>query len=846
VSLTAERTDSTTVNGIARPIADSETRSLLHVLREDLRLTGAKPGCGEGACGACTVLLDGEPVRACVTPALDARGKSVTTVEGLARAGVLHPVQNAMASEGAVQCGYCTPGMVLRAAALLARNPDADGAAIREAMAGNVCRCCGYVRIERAIKRAAAEIRGEAGPSGSEDDGGASAVPGAASFWGFRPRTPWDLAEPADREYFELLGDGLVVVLEPEDRVAGAFGLPGGGAWLHVAADGTVTAFAGKVDIGQDNRTALALIVADELGLEPAGVRLALGDTDVCPFDIGTFGSRSIPGAGEDLCTCAAHAREWVAAHGAPEPGTRVLELTSRAAARPVGPSRWRYRGRPFRRATARTLVTGMHEFPSDIARPGMLHARILRPPAHGAVLDAVNVGRARAMPGVTVVHEHDFVGVAASDSQIAARALAAIEASWITAEQPAESELEAYLRSHPIEGIGWEGPVREEQGDVEGMLARSEVGLAATYTASYVAHVSLETRVAIAEWQDRRLTVWTGTQQPFSVRAQLATELGIAEQHVRVIVPDFGGGFGSKHTESEALAAARLARASGRPVKVALSREEEFRYSYLRPAAVIDIRAGAAADGTITAWEHTNINSGAAALRTPYKVADQRVVFQPADSPLPQGPYRALAATANHFARESQIDELAHAVGIDPLQFRLHNLDDERLEAVLRAAADRASWDELRRDASPGRGTGIACGTEKGGRVATCAHIRVQDGRLEILRIVTAYECGALINPDNVRRQIEGATVMGLGGALFEAVHFDAGRILNASLSSYRLPRFIDVPTIEVVLLDRPDLPPAGAGETPIVAVAPALANAIFAAAGSRLRSLPLLCEEL
>lgn len=243
-------------------------------------------------------------------------------------------------------------------------------------------------------------------------------------------------------------------------------------------------------------------------------------------------------------------------------------------------------------------------------------------------------------------------------------------------------------------------------------------------------------------------------------------------------------------------------------------------------------------------AWEHVDINTGASALRTSYEVADQRVVFEPADSPLPHGPYRALAATANHFARESHIDELAHAVGMDPLRFRLRNLDDERLIAVLESAADRAGWDEPSRDRLPGWGAGVACGTEKGGYVATCAHVRVEDGQVEVLRIVTAYECGAIINPDNVRRQIEGATVMGLGGALFEAVHFDDGRILNASLRSHRVPRFTDVPTIEVVLLDRPDLPPAGAGETPIVAVAPAVANAIFAATGIRLRSLPLLVD--
>jgi nicotinate dehydrogenase subunit B len=834
-----------TINGIARSLAASEERSLLEVLREDLRLTGAKPGCGEGVCGACTVLIDGQATRACVTRAADAAGTAVTAVEGLSGDGSLHPVQEAMVAEGAVQCGYCTPGMVLAAVSLLSGNPDPGSTEIREAMSGNVCRCCGYVRIERAIQRAAEAMRpGSARTTFPDGAGaaGAGGLPRSAAFWDFRPRTPWDLSELDGREYFELLDDGLVVALEPAQDAPGGPWFSRGGAWLHYGVDGAVTAFAGKVEIGQDNRTALSLIVADELQVTPGDVRLAMGDTDLCPFDIGTFGSRSLPGAGEDLRVCAACAREWIGVHGVPAAGMRIIEPASRDVVL-LAPADRRYLGAPIARATARAQVTGAQRFPSDLERPGMLHGRILRAPAYGARLLSVELDSARAIEQVTVVRERDLVAVCAPDRRTAARALEQIKARWELAEQPGERDLEAYLRAHPIEGAGWEGPVHEEQGDVDRALAASGVRLARTYTTAYLAHASLETRVAIAEWRDGRLTVWTGTQQPFAVRAELARELGLDERDVRVIVPDVGGGFGSKHTEQEALAAARLSLAARRPVKVALSREEEFRFSYLRPAAVIDIRAGASRDGTISAWEHSNINSGAAALRSPYDVADQRLSFQPADSPLPQGPYRALAATANTFARESAVDELAEAVGVDPLEFRLRNLSDERLMAVLEAVAERARWRELDAPTADGAGIGIACGIEKGGRVATCVRVRLEAGsEPEILGIVTAYECGTIVNPDNVRRQIEGATVMGLGAALFEAVHFDQGRIVNASLSDYRVPRFTDAPPIDMVLLDRPDIPSAGAGETPIIALAPALANALVAAGLPRSRSLPLL----
>jgi isoquinoline 1-oxidoreductase len=857
------------VNGVQLDARLSAERSLLEVLREDLLLTGAKPGCGEGACGACTVLLDGEPVRACITQASAAAGRSVTTIEGLAAGGALHPVQEAFVREGAMQCGYCTPGMVLAAAALLAGNPDPDESEICSGLAGNVCRCCGYARITRAVQRAGRAMRD--GQPGAQRD--AARVPQAASFWEFQPRAPWDLTPGQQREYFELLSDGLLIVLAPSERPRGG---PGGslapqrgGAWLHVGADGSVTVFTGKVDIGQDNRTALSMIVADELRVAPEAIRLVMGDTDLCPFDPGTFGSRSLPDAGQDLRVCAASAREDLIGLAArrlnvAEDRLEAIDGEIRSDSSGIGygelvrglrrvepasaevlltpPARWEYGGHPAGRATALALVTGAHHFPSDLTRPDMLHGRVLRAPAYGATLSSVDLAPAQSIPGVTVVHEQGFVGVAAEDPSTVDRAYDAIDVEWTLAEQPAESNLVEHLRSHPVEVLGWEGAVHSEDGDVERALSAAEVRLESTYTTAYIAHVCMETRVALAEWAGGRLTVWTGTQQPFFVRYELAAALGVAEEQVRVIVPDTGGGFGSKHTEDVAIAAARLARAAGRAVKVALSREEEFVWTHVRPAAVIDVRSGARRDGTITAWDFSNVNSGAAGLRCPYDVPDQRLSFQPAASPLPQGPYRALASTANHFARESHIDELAHMLGLDPLELRLRNLPDERLAAVLRAAAERAQWTELRMAAAERTGIGIAAGVEKGGRVATCAQVRVEDDELEILRIVTAYECGAIVNPDTVCSQIEGATVMGLGGALFEAIHFDAGRILNASMRSYRVPRFTDVPPIEVVLLGRPDIPSAGAGETPIAAVAPAVANAMFAATGARIRSLPLL----
>jgi len=255
----------------------------------------------------------------------------------------------------------------------------------------------------------------------------------------------------------------------------------------------------------------------------------------------------------------------------------------------------------------------------------------------------------------------------------------------------------------------------------------------------------------------------------------------------------------------------------------------------------VIEVSSGVTGDGKITAWEFHNYNSGGSAIRPLYDIPNQITEFHSSQAPLRQGSYRALAATANHFARESHIDQMAHAVPRDPLEFRLQNLKDSRLRAVLEAAGKKFGWGEAK--PPTGHGFGIAGGSEKGSYVATCAEVAVQPetGQVRVVRLVTAFECGAVLNPDGLKNQIEGAVMMGLGGALFEAIHLKDGSVANPKFSRYRVPRFGDTPVLETVLVDRKDLPSAGAGETPIVAVAPAIGNAIFAACGVRPTTLPM-----
>ena len=303
----------------------------------------------------------------------------------------------------------------------------------------------------------------------------------------------------------------------------------------------------------------------------------------------------------------------------------------------------------------------------------------------------------------------------------------------------------------------------------------------------------------------------------------------------MRVIVPDFGGGFGGKHTADAGVEAARLAKAAGKPVLVRWTRREEFTWAYFRPAAVIDIEAGLDAEGTLTSWFHVNINSGGSAIDTPYRAGKAKTQFVPSDSPAADGSYRALAATANNFARECFMDELAAAAGRDPLEFRLAHLDNPRLRAVLETAAERFDWAGRRRKKDPAVGVGLACGTEKGSYVAACVEIAIEQGEIAVRRVCEVFECGAILNPANLPSQVHGCILMGLGPALREEMQFEKGGILNASFSKYLVPRFRDVPELDIHLLDRPDLPSAGAGETPIMAIAPAIANAVFHATGQR-----------
>lgn len=679
------------------------------------------------------------------------------------------------------------------------------------------------------------------------------------------------------RGFVQILGAGLLIAASVSPALAqrggrrGGFGGSGAknvAARIHLGKDGSITVLTGKVEGGQGARAELTQAAAEELRVPVASVGLIMADTALVPDDGITAGSGSTPrtvpavrqGAaaarqflidfasqqwGVDAASC--EVRDGKAIHTATKRTLSYSDLAANEGASkalqqsiptdigltPV--KEWKALGKPASRPNGHGIVTGGHLYPSDVNREGMLYGKVLRPPAYGSKLVSLDSAPAKALKNVVVVQDGDFVGVAAPTSFAAEQALAKLAetAKWESNPQPPSSELFDYLLQHVQGGVP-ANPFADE-------LSKAKRVLRQTYHVAYAQHAPLEPRAAVAEWVEGKLTVWAGTQNPFGHRGELARAFHLGDDQVRVIVPDFGAAFGGKHTGEASVEAARLAHGAGKPVSLRWTRQEEYTWAYFRPAAVIQAEASLDAHGAIDTWHFLNINSGPSAVETPYRIEKHRSQFLSSSPPLRHGSYRALAATANNFARESFMDELAVAAQADPLDFRLAHLENPRLRAVLEAAAKRFDWKTRAAKKKPNTSVGLACGTEKGSYVAACAEVEIHAGTIAVRHVCEVFECGAILNPDNLLKQVQGAIIMGLGPALREEMRFEKGKILNASFRQCQVPRFDDVPELDIQLLDRPDLASAGAGETPIIAIAPAIANAVYRATGVRVRSMPI-----
>ena len=685
------------------------------------------------------------------------------------------------------------------------------------------------------------------------------------------------------RRFLELTGSGLVVFFSAEawaepqepERLPARQGYPSDfNAFLRIGEDGRVTCFVGKVELGQGSMTALPQLLAEELDVSLDAVDILMGDTDRCPWDMGTFGSLTIRQFGPVLRAAAAEARGVLlelaaerlklpveglqAKHGAiasvADPGSRVSygELTQgqrierhldrKAALK--RPSDYTVVGRSAPRRDAVSKVTGQARYAGDMNLPGTLHARIVRSPAHGARLTQVDTSAAEAVAGVRVVRDGDLIAALHQRPDVAEQARALIRADF---ERPPATVDDRTIFEH-ILAHSPEPQVVHSQGDLAEGERLAATSVAATYLNSYVAHASMETHSAVARIEDGRLTVWASTQAPFSVKNALALALGLSPQQVRVITPFVGGGFGGKTAAPQAIEAARLARLTGQPVQVVWDRAEEFFYDTFRPAAVVKIRSGLTTAGRIAFWDYDVYCAGDREAGQFYDIPHQRTVSRggwrgepTGPHPFGVGPWRAPSVNTNTFARESHVDLLAARAGRDPVEFRLAHLSDERHRRVLNAAADRFGWRP--QPAPSGRGFGVACALYLGTYVATLAEVAADKatGHVRVERVVCAQDMGLVVNPDGARQQTEGAVTMGLGYALSEEVRFNGGEVLETGFDSYRTPRFSWLPKIETILIEAPDQPSQGCGEPPIVCMGAVVANAIHDAVGARVFQLPM-----
>jgi CO/xanthine dehydrogenase Mo-binding subunit len=693
------------------------------------------------------------------------------------------------------------------------------------------------------------------------------------------------------RQFLKMVGGGIAVLvvggpaelfaqdrrrMYPEDL----------NAYLRIGADGRVTVFSGKIEMGQGVLTSQAQMAAEELGVALESIDMVLGDTDLCPWDMGTFGSLTTRMFGPSLRAAAAEARAVLlnlaaAKLGAPKTALIVEDgvvsvqgnpdrkvtygelaqgkkiarlLDEKAVLRSV--AQFKVMGKSPRRLDGREKVTGAARYAGDVRLPGLLYARVLRPPAHGATLVTVDTAAAGRRPGVKIVKLDDLVAVLHADPEAAGAALADIKAEWKTAPLDLDPE---NIFDH-LEKTATHGEEKDRRGDVEAARAGASHLFESTYRKGYVAHSPMEPHTAVAQPKDGRVIVWASTQTPFPLRDQIAQALKVDTQKIRVITPYVGGGFGGKSAGRQAVEAARLAAATGQPVQVAWTRAEEFFYDTFDPAAVVKVTSAVDKNGKIILWDYAVYAAGDRGAALFYDIPNARVrAFgdtsyreeagpRSASSlhPFATGPWRAPGARMNVFAVESQIDLMAAAAGIDPLEFRLRNTSDERMRKVLQAAAEAFGWPGAK--AGPGRGRGIACGIDAGAYVVLIAEIAVDaaTGAIKVERVVAAQDMGIIVNPDGARMQMEGCVTMGLGYVLSEEVPFKGGEVLVRGFDGYHLPRFSALPKIETVLVRNDDVAPQGAGEPAIVPLGAAVANALFDATGKRLYRLPLTPERV
>jgi nicotinate dehydrogenase subunit B len=895
-----------TVNGAERSVTCEPDTPLLDVLRHDLGLAGPKFGCGMELCGACVVLIEGR-ARASCRLQVSAVGGPVTTLEGLAGGdGGLHPVQQAFIDEQAVQCGYCTSGMVVAAVGLLDDRPAPTEQEVREALDGHLCRCGTYDRIVRAVQKAAAQT-----------SGGSAVVPRPAAWQMLVSQVPVSGDQPGEGPRLAPASSSPRPPVAESGVQSTASPLPADLAanpvlarWLDFSRDGEVTIRVGKVEYGQGIWTALAQVAAEELQVALARVQMAPVSTSTSPNEGITAGSLSVQDSGSALRQACAQARDLLLAAAAARLGVPRAVLTVadgqiQAADGPAGvsywtlaqpglldrpaeapvpsrpPDEWSVAGRSAPRLDIPDTVTGRPRFLHDLVLPGMAYGRVVRPPAQAA--DLTKLADLDLDSEVILVRDGSFLGVVAETDRAALRAAGQVAraARWRTSPSlPDARDLRAFLLAAPSQQ---ETVVDQPGGDPAGPAART---LTAEFTRPFLAHASVAPSCAIARWDGGAVTVWAHSQGIFLLRAAIAAGLGLETGQVTVHYVEGAGVYGQNGADDVAMDAVLLARAvPGRAVRVQWTREDEMCWPPMGSAMLVRVSADLDAGGRIATWRQDVWSNGF--MGRPTLGGNPRLLalthragghpMPPApdlqaanwmgasrnsvpgydipglhvtrhrllDMPIRTSSLRSLGAHLNVFAIESFMDELAAAAGADPVAFRLAHLTDPRARQVLTEAASMAGWDTRGHRDGTGYGAGVARYSGVAGYCAAVAEVEA-DTDIRVRRLWLAVDVGRVINPDGVINQVEGGAVQSASWTLREQVRFDRYQITSAGWDSYPILRFTEVPEVMVHVMDAPGEAEVGAGEVSLGPVAGAIGNAVADAVGVRLRDLPLTREQV
>ena len=693
---------------------------------------------------------------------------------------------------------------------------------------------------------------------------------------------------PLDRRAFlKIAGGGIFILFTVGDTLV--FSQEGRGsrqnlpsdfnAFLRIGEDGRVSCFTGKIEMGQGVITSLAQMLADELDVSLDSVDMVMGDTDLCPWDMGTFGSMTTRFFGPPLRAAAAEGRQVLlelAAEYFKVPKETLVtdngiiyekskkrqqvsyaeltkgkkierQLTGKVSLKK--PSEFKFMGKSELRRDALEKVTGKAKYAGDIQLPGMLYARILRPPAHGATMVSIDLSALSEVEGIQLVREKDMIAVLHKYPDMAELALEKIKVKF---DIPPSTLNDKNIFEHLLK-VAPEGEVVAEGGNLKKGEKEAASVADQTYLDGYKAHAPIEPHTATAQIDGDKVTIWPSSQTPFRAQEEVAEALAIPPENVRIISPFVGGGFGGKTRNLQVVEAARLTKLTGKPVQVAWSRKEEFFYDSFRPAAVVKIKSGITTNGNISFWDYHVYFAGERGSQQFYNIPNHSTFSHgsgwggiPGAHPFATGAWRAPANNTNTFARESQIDIMAAQAGMDPLEFRLQNLTDQKMARVLKAAAEKFGWKPAK--APSGRGWGIACGTDAGTWVATIAEVSVnkQSGEVQVQKVVCAQDMGLAINPEGAAIQMEGCITMGMGYALREDIHFKGRQILDVNFDTYQIPRFSWLPKIETVIIDNKNADPQGGGEPAIITMGAVIANAIFDATGARVFQMPMTPERV